>query len=266
MLFLSFLLGLLLLGRCLLAFADLHLLSLSLSFLRSDLDCEPDQWSRRHVPLDFQHATFPLSLAAACATALANRQAREEAKAAAANGGAGGKKDRKKRKENAEPEPAKIAASFSAAAAAPAAATAADSAAAPASLSSFVQRMARTPAARNNYSGLANTLKHMRKQQSAAAATAAGEDSKSAAEVGSKRKGGRQVPYAADASSTATPAASQQPSLVGAAAVARLPLLSHVGNPADFHPQVTHVTVAQLTKTANASTATLKKQKISHAF
>jgi len=232
----------------------------------SDAEDEPDQWSRRHVPLDFHHATFPLSLQAKCTSVLAARQAKVLAAQAELIAAEKAKK-RKKRKANANAGP-KISASFSVAASSSnAAAAPASSSAAPASLSSFVQRMVRTPAARNNYSGLANTLKLMRSQAPtaahaaaapAAAATAASASSRGAA--ASSSKGGRQVPQAA----VVPPAAAATMPSTAAAAVARLPLNSHIGNPDTFHPQVTKEFVAQLNKVANHPS--LKRQKINPAF
>jgi len=230
-----------------------------------DLDSEPDQWARRHVPLEFQHATFPLSLQATCAAVQASKDAKEarqrEAAEAAKNKGS-------KRKGAPDSEGKKIAASFSAAAADSAAAAAAASPAQPASssssLSSFVQRLARTPAARSNYSGLANTLKHMRKQQAVAgvgnrATVAAAEPTSS----DSKRKGRTLQAAAGVSSSASTPLAS------AAGAATRVPALrvgSIVGDPSAFHPQVTPAVVAQLAKQGQASQPSLKKHKVSHAF
>jgi hypothetical protein len=255
-------------------------------FLRcSDLDGEPDLWSRRHVPLDFQHAAFPLSLSAACAAVQAARDAREQARREAEEQEQEAAADKKKKKQakrkgtQGDVEEKKIAASFSAAAAA-AAADAASAAAKPAesaassSLSSFVQRLSRTPAARSHYSGLANTLKHMRKQTAAAAAASGAAPAAIAAASsdkqqlsGSKRKG-RQVPQAADVPSTSSSSSSKK-TAAAAAAAPRVPALrvgSIVGNPAAFHPQLTPAVVAGLTKQGQASQPTMKKQKISHAF
>lgn len=216
---------------------------------------EPDEYSRRHVPVVFAHATFPLSLAAEVsavqerekAKAEAERSAKEESATDASK--AGGKKKRKTPATSAAEAAAaaapKIAASFSASAPA-AAAAAAPSAASTASsnLSSFVQRLSRTPAARANYSGLANTLKHMRKQQASAAAAAA--NAPVSAAVAPVSASTRSHPTTAAAAPTAP-------------AVAPLRVGVHLGDPNAFHPKVTPELVSAHAKTKNQPT--LKKQR-----
>jgi hypothetical protein len=226
----------------------------------SDLEGEQDDWSRRHAPLVFQHATFPLSLQAAVTEVLATRaakeaQRREEEEARA------GKNKRTKRKGAPEAEAPKIASSFSVAATSPAAASsaavAAAASAAPASLSSYVSRLAKGS---RQLSGLAATLKHVRKQAAASAAQAAPPVSTrahgSAAGSGSSR---RQVPYAADASSSLSASSSTTHSSLSATA----PLLSPgavVGNLDQFHPKVTKEFIQAHEKVRHEPTA--KKQRI----
>jgi len=270
---------------------------------RDSVDGEVDMWSRRHVPLDFHHASFPLSLRTA--VELVWRKQEEERRAKEEEEEATKKKKKKKGKKDKTAETvAKIDPTFNVlAAAAPTSAAATDgsgsdetstttaassSPSSSSSLSAFVQRLTRTPVARNNYSGLAGTLKAIRaratKDQNSnspstvegrhrfapvsmpslpAAPTSTSTSTSTSTPSKSSSKQAKSNGHASNIASSATNG-------VHASPLSRHPVNAHVGDPHSFHPQLTQDILQQHAKmNANqhaAAEQARKKAKISHAF
>lgn len=204
-------------------------------------------WSRRHVPLVFHHATFPLSLEAA-STAVLNQKAMA---AAAPSSATSTKKSKFDKKRKSETPIVKIDPGFTVTPVEPTSDAAGDESRKK-SLATFVQRITKTPAARNNYSGLAGTLKHLRSQSDKQKDTT---DSK-----------GRPNSSSTSASTSATPSAPSSTSLSSSSSAATLASArvgAHFADPTAFHPQVTKELLVQHKKQMAKVTTPqpFKKQK-----
>lgn len=237
------------------------LLCVSCALVRfSDLEGEQDSWSRRHVPLVFHHATFPLSLQQLCERILerqneradgAEKQQRMQEKKKKKRGGQEVKIDASLIKPIVVPAPSSDSSSSSGAPSA-------------ASLSGLVSRIDKTRLARNCYGGVASTLNRLRK-------AAGGEEGRnrslatsSTTAAPASTAASKPLASSSGSKSTASAAASGSSS-AAAAALAFTPLNSHFGNPLAFHPQVTKQLIDQHQKQTGMRPAA-KKQKVSDAF